>query len=92
MEIRIRQTGGFAGELELGKVETSKLGDRGKRIEQLVGAVQARSAAQGSVGADTPRYRITIVENGRERTVEKADEGGEDDVVRQLVDAVQQGG
>lgn len=90
MEIRIRQTGGFAGELDLGSVETSRLGDRGKRIERLVAALQSRSAPQpGSIGADLPRYRITVVEGGRERTLDRADEGGEADLVRQLVAEVQ---
>jgi hypothetical protein len=89
MEIRIRQTGGFAGTVDLGGVDTSRLGESGKRIERLVAALQSRSSApSGNVGADLPRYEITVVDGDRVWTIEKQEEDGGDNVLRQLVAAV----
>ncbi|MFL5310307.1 MAG: hypothetical protein ACJ79H_07650 [Myxococcales bacterium] len=89
MRVQIKQIGGIAGQVEWPAVDTSRLGDRGKRIERLVAALGSPPSPPTAAGdADVPRYQITIGDGGASRTIERRDAGGDRDTVRELVAAV----
>ncbi len=64
MNIRIRQSGGFAGvEQNLGSVDTSDLAqEKATRLEKCIAELKRFEAAAGEapVGADMFRYQIEI--------------------------------
>ena len=64
MNIRIRQSGGFAGiEQDLGSVDTSDLAqEKATRLEKCIAELKRFDAAAGEapVGADMFRYEIEI--------------------------------
>jgi hypothetical protein len=67
VRVRIEQAGGLAGVVQqLGTIDTELLPlDRASAVEQAV-AELGREPAE--IGADIPTYRVTVTDDGRERT------------------------
>lgn len=72
MQVRVVRAGGFAGiEEEMASVDTeaSLSGPEiEKRIEEI-GFFDLPASLEDEVGADQLRYEVTVIDEGRERTV-----------------------
>ena len=90
MGIVVRRTGGYGGNEQVSRLDTSSLdAARRGRIEQLVrdaAATVARSPEP--IGADLQKYEITVQENGNTRTLTWIDDGTFGPV-KQLVEEVE---
>jgi hypothetical protein len=67
VRVRIEQVGGLAGIVQsLGTIDTASLPpDRARAVE---GAVAGLDSEPAEIGADIPSYRVTVTDDGRERT------------------------
>jgi hypothetical protein len=94
LDITLRKGGGYAGTLEERHVDAAALPEpeRGRLRELLEGAgfFGLPAEAPGAVGADLPRYEITVRDGDREHTVAWNDEGGpETERLRALAEHVE---
>ncbi len=98
MIISVRQTGGFAGDLDLVTVDTQRLeAERSRQVEELVEKLDFFSLQEvipgTEVGADIARYEITIIDEEQQHTVAFDIDGNPETMqLRQLVDTLIQGG
>jgi hypothetical protein len=76
MKISARASGGFAGLDQKVELDTA-LGADGAALEALLGRLDFFSAApECAVGADLPRWEITVEDGARCHTVFLSDNGG----------------
>ncbi|HKG27420.1 MAG TPA: protealysin inhibitor emfourin [Thermomicrobiales bacterium] len=91
MRISVKRGGGFAGLTEdLGTVDTAQLDPAtAQQVEQAAGSLAAAASSGGAaIGADLPRYEITI-SDGSEQTIAFDDDGGPETApLRELVQRV----
>jgi hypothetical protein len=98
MKISVKQTGGFAGEINLGAVDTAQLDTaEAQQVEQLVQNIGffelPATIGGGKIGADLARYEITVTEGDRQHTIAFQDDGSpEHTPLRRLVQIVSQRG
>ena len=75
MKITAKQGGGFAGAERCVELDTACRADGG-RLEALVRQLDFFCAAPpGAVGADIPRWEITVEDGDQQRTVTLLDDG-----------------
>jgi hypothetical protein len=78
MNISATSSGGFAGLGEHYEIDTAA-SPQGKALEAALagaGFFTARAAAQPeTIGADLPRWRITVSDNGRQHTFSFVEDG-----------------
>ena len=79
MKISVKGGGGFAGTLEHYEVDTTHL-PQGDALEALLQNLHFFHAPEPprAVGADIPRWEITVDDGQQCRTVEFAEDGGPD--------------
>jgi hypothetical protein len=82
VQIIIKQSGGFAGEVkELLRLDTANveapLREKSERLIRDVKFFDLPAVIQGDVGADFTRYEITVSDGDREHTVTFEDDGSE---------------
>jgi len=76
MKISARASGGFSGLDQKVELDTT-LGEEGAALEALLGRLDFFSAApECAVGADLPRWEITVEDGARCHTVFLSDDGG----------------
>lgn len=77
MKISLKGGGGFAGSTEAYELDTTELA-QGPAIEALLQSMDFFSAPAPPpvVGADMPRWEITVDDGQQCRTVEVVDDGG----------------
>jgi hypothetical protein len=76
MKISARASGGFAGRDQTVELDTTARPD-GAALEALLGRLDFFSAAPAcAVGADLPRWEITVEDGARCHTVFLSDDGG----------------
>ena len=77
MKISVKGGGGFAGSVEHYEVDTAHL-PQGDALEALLHNLDFFHAAEPApaVGADIPRWEITVDDGRQCRTVEFAEDGG----------------
>jgi hypothetical protein len=94
VDVTLRKSGGYAGIEEERRVDAASLSEpeRSRLRELLDGAgfFGLPAEAPGAIGADLPRYEITVRDGDREHTVAWNDEGGpETEPLRALAEHVE---
>ena len=94
MELTLRKGGGYAGTEEQRRVDAGRLSEpeRNRLRELLDGAgfFGLPAEAPGAIGADLPRYELTVRDGDREHTVAWNDAGGpETERLRALAEHVE---
>lgn len=77
MKISASGSGGFAGLAEHFELDTTRV-DNGKAIEELLRNLdffRSSAPAADHIGADIPRWDITVADAGRARTISFLDDG-----------------
>lgn len=75
MKISAKGGGGFSGQFEQYQVDTGQVAN-GSELEALLRNVDFFGAAPPSpIGADIPRWEITVADGQRQRTVSFAEDG-----------------
>jgi hypothetical protein len=98
MQIRLQQSGGFAGiEQEPVRVDADRLPqperDRLRALVEDAGFFALPPEAPAGIGADLPRYTVTVEDGDRAHTVSWNEDGGDASAsLRALADAVQRAG
>lgn len=98
MQIRLQQSGGYAGiEQEPVRVDADRLPqperDRLRALIDQAGFFALPAEAPGGIGADLPKYTVTVEDGGRAHTVSWNEDGGAASApLRALAEAVQGAG
>jgi hypothetical protein len=75
MKIKARASGGFAGRTDCYELDT-ECAANGKSVEELLHQLDfAQADAASGLGADIPRWDITVTDGARRHTITVLDDG-----------------